>query len=427
MALKPITVSQLNTYADRVLRTDPILGNVSVKGEISNLKFHSSGHIYFSMKDESSRLNCFMPASCASKLRYEIENGMEIVSHGYVAVYKAGGYYSLNVRDIEISGEGSLAAAFKAMYKKLESEGIFDIRRKKNIPKFPKSIAVVTSPTGAAVRDILKIIKSKNSIVNVTVFPCLVQGASAAADIAATIDMINEKFPDTDTIIAGRGGGSQEDLWAFNEEVVARAIFRSKIPIISAVGHETDFSISDYAADMRAETPTAAAAVAVPDTFDMMERAKEFKNLLWSRLKKSEEYHERLLEARTPEYFLSILKQKADNAEHRINRLKLQMSAGIVEKVMRKEFETITSWTKLDRGVKDVVRHLEYELEKASLKIEAGSPQHTFSRGYAAVFIEGSDRMIRSIDEVESGQTVNVMLKDGRMKCEVISSEKNEE
>ncbi len=426
MALKPITVSQLNTYADRILRTDPILGSVSVKGEISNLKIHSVGHIYFSLKDESSRLNCFMPSSAASKLRYAIENGIEIVAHGYVAVYKAGGYYSLNVRDIEVSGEGSLAAAFKAMYKKLESEGIFDAKRKKKIPEFPQNVAIVTSPTGAAVRDIIKIIKSRNSLVNVTVFPCLVQGASAAADISGTIDMINERFPDTDVIIAGRGGGSQEDLWAFNEELVARAIFRSEIPIISAVGHETDFSISDFAADMRAETPTAAAAAAVPNIYDMMERASELKRLLWSRLKRSEEYHERLLESRTPGYFLSILSQKAENLDHGLRRLNLQISAGIAENVMRREFETVTAYSKLDTDAKNKFRQLEYELEKLNLRIESGSPQHTFSRGYAALFAEDGDRMIRSVDEVSKGQTVNVMLADGRIKCEVISCRRNE-
>ncbi len=426
MALKPITVSQLNTYADRILRTDPILGSVSVKGEISNLKIHSVGHIYFSLKDESSRLNCFMPSSAASKLRYAIENGIEIVAHGYVAVYKAGGYYSLNVRDIEVSGEGSLAAAFKAMYKKLESEGIFDAKRKKKIPEFPQNVAIVTSPTGAAVRDIIKIIKSRNSLVNVTVFPCLVQGASAAADISGTIDMINERFPDTDVIIAGRGGGSQEDLWAFNEELVARAIFRSEIPIISAVGHETDFSISDFAADMRAETPTAAAAAAVPNIYDMMERASELKRLLWSRLKRSEEYHERLLESRTPGYFLSILSQKAENLDHGLRRLNLQISAGIAENVMRREFETVTAYSKLDTDAKNKFRQLEYELEKLNLRIESGSPQRTFSRGYAALFAEDGDRMIRSVDEVSKGQTVNVMLADGRIKCEVISCRRNE-
>lgn len=426
MALKPITVSQLNTYADRILRTDPILGSVSVKGEISNLKIHSVGHIYFSLKDESSRLNCFMPSSAASKLRYAIENGIEIVAHGYVAVYKAGGYYSLNVRDIEVSGEGSLAAAFKAMYKKLESEGIFDAKRKKKIPEFPQKVAIVTSPTGAAVRDIIKIIKSRNSLVNVTVFPCLVQGASAAADISGTIDMINERFPETDVIIAGRGGGSQEDLWAFNEELVARAIFHSEIPIISAVGHETDFSISDFAADMRAETPTAAAAAAVPNIYDMMERASELKRLLWSRLKRSEEYHERLLESRTPGYFLSILSQKAENLDHGLRRLNLQISAGIAENVMRREFETVTAYSKLDTDAKNKFRQLEYELEKLNLRIESGSPQRTFSRGYAALFAEDDDRMIRSVDEVSKGQTVNVMLADGRIKCEVISCRRNE-
>ena len=265
MALKPVTVSQLNEYISRILSTDPLLGNISVKGEISNLKYHSSGHVYFSMIDDSSKINCFLPASYARNLNFQLGDGMEITVHGYINVYKKGGAYTLFIRTTEVSGEGNLSLAFELLKNKLEQEGLFDPAHKKRIPEFPRKVGVVTSATGAAVRDIIKIISSRTKLVDVTVFPVLVQGSEAAANMADTLDMINEKFRDIDVLILGRGGGSSEDLWAFNEEKLARAVYRSDIPIISAVGHETDFSICDFVADLRAETPTAAAEIAVPD------------------------------------------------------------------------------------------------------------------------------------------------------------------
>lgn len=265
MGLKPVKVSQLNNYIKRILQTDPILGNVSVIGEISNLKFHGSGHVYFTLKDETGKINCFLAAGNLNQITCELREGMEITANGYIYLYERGGSYSLNIRDIEETGEGELAAAFEKLKKKLDKQGIFDRSLKKKIPTFPHKIAVVTSETGAAVRDILKIIKNKNDYVDILIYPVLVQGPNAASEIAAAIDDLNENHPDVDTIITGRGGGSMEELWAFNEEIVAISIYNSQIPIISAVGHETDFTIADFAADMRAETPTAAANAAVPD------------------------------------------------------------------------------------------------------------------------------------------------------------------
>ena len=271
MGLKPVSVTQLNSYIKRILQSDPILGNISVIGEISNLKFHGSGHIYFSLKDAGSTVNCFLPADRAAAISFIPEEGKEVICHGYLYLYERGGRYSINIRDMEESGDGALMAEFKRLRDKLEREGLFDPSHKKEIPAFPEKIAVVTSETGAAVRDILKIIRNKNNLVDVLIYPVLVQGSAAAADIAAAIDDINIRFPDIDTIIAGRGGGSMEDLWAFNEEIVARSIYNSVIPVISAVGHEIDFTIADFVADRRAETPTAAADMAVPDTVALKE------------------------------------------------------------------------------------------------------------------------------------------------------------
>ena len=279
MGLKPVKVSQLNSYIKRVLQTDPILGNVSVIGEVSNLKFHGSGHVYFSLKDESSKVNCFLPSSL-SHLADGLREGAEITVNGYLYLYERGGSYSLNIRDIRIAGEGELAVRFEKLKKKLEAAGYFDRGHKKDIPVFPEKVAVVTSDTGAAVRDILKIIKSRNDFTDILIYPVLVQGPDAAEDIASAIYDINENHKDVDTIITGRGGGSMEELWAFNEEIVAEAIYRSQIPVISAVGHETDFTIADFVADLRAETPTAAAVAAVPDTDTLREGLLSCRNEL---------------------------------------------------------------------------------------------------------------------------------------------------
>ncbi|HQC82431.1 MAG TPA: exodeoxyribonuclease VII large subunit, partial [Bacillota bacterium] len=208
MAIKPISVSQFNNYVKRVLQTDPLLGNVSVIGEISNLKYHGSGHVFFTLKDEQSKLSCFLPADQVPRLRYELTEGMLITATGYISVFERGGTYSLNIRDILVEGKGNLTIAFEALKAKLEKEGLFDPKYKKPIPTFPKKVVVITSETGAAIRDILKIIRQRNDVVHVILYPCLVQGPDAAADIAAAITEVNRLFPDTDVIIVGRGGGS---------------------------------------------------------------------------------------------------------------------------------------------------------------------------------------------------------------------------
>lgn len=317
MALRPVSVSQLNEYISRILSTDPLLGNISVKGEISNLKFHSSGHVYFSMIDQTSKINCFLPASYVKNLNYTLGDGIEVIVYGYINVYKKGGTYTLFVKNIEIEGEGNLSMAFELLKKKLDEEGLFDTKYKKPIPQFPKKIGLVTSETGAAVRDMIKIIKNRTKMVDVTVFPVLVQGPEAAANIAETLDFINEQIDDIDVLIVGRGGGSSEDLWAFNEEILARAVFRSNIPIISAVGHEIDFSICDFVADLRAETPTAAAEKAVPDDEQLKQRLISFKENLLSTLKGKVSYSQLLCDRYADDMKTSLL--------HRIDRIASQI------------------------------------------------------------------------------------------------------
>ncbi len=396
MARKPITVSQLNRYIGRILSTDPILGNLSVQGEISNLKYHESGHVFFSLKDAGTKVPCFLPASAAQNLRYELTDGMEAVIYGYLSVYEPGGYYSLNVKDVEVFGAGSLAAAFQAMFQKLEKEGLFDSKYKKPIPQFPKRICVITSPSGDAVRDILKIIRTRNKFVDIIIVPCLVQGKAAASDIASSISLANEKFSDADVIIVGRGGGSAEDLWAFNEEIVARSIFASEIPVISAVGHETDFSISDYAADKRAETPTAAAAMAVPDTLDMMIRCREWVTQMMRRVRRLVELRESMIESCRPEIFLRALRDRMRIAEGDVSW-------------MRREME---------QQIRALTAKLSSQTEQLRLILESENPQRIIARGYAAVK-RPDGGLVTCAGNLQSGETLDIIMKDGGFSCRV--------
>lgn len=364
MALKPVRVSQLNSYIKRILQTDPILGNVSVIGEISNLKFHGSGHVYFSLKDETGKVNCFLAADNFSRLEFELEEGLEIIASGYIYLYERGGSYSLNIRDIEISGQGNLAAEFLRLKSKLEKEGLFDTAHKKNIPAFPYRVAVVTSETGAAIRDIVKTIRRKNDFTDILIYPVLVQGPNAPDEISAAIDDLNQRYNDIDLIIVGRGGGSMEELWAFNEEIVVRSIFNSHIPIISAVGHETDFTISDFVADLRAETPTAAAERAVPDTFLLREKLETYKLELKRNLNMILEDRKKQLKLLDPEAFgrdiqshiimdqmkldtvaqsmKELLVMKINEYRHRLDILKTGLESCNPETILEKGYSVVT-------------------------------------------------------------------------------------
>lgn len=373
MALKPVTVSQLNEYISRVIGTDPLLGAVVVKGEISNLKYHGSGHVYFSIIDAMSKINCFLPREYAMRLHYPLEDGMEVTLTGSISVFKKNGTYSLYVKIVEVSGEGNLAIAFEKMKEKLSKEGLFDQSHKKPIPKYPNKIGIVTSATGAAVKDILKILKGRNHLVDVMIFPVLVQGEAASADIAAMIDYINENFDDIDTLIVGRGGGSADDLWAFNEENVARAIYRSEIPIISAVGHEIDFTIADLVADLRAETPTAAAQLVVPDTEQMRKQMEDLKEHLYIQLSNKLMYHRLLI----------------DN--------------------LAKEMKNCLSGQ---------ISQLEHVLTQSKLLLEENNPAQILKNGYA-VLTDEEGRVISAVRQLCEKNEYKITLQDGFAKCRI--------
>lgn len=368
MALRPISVTQLNDYIARVFESDVLLMDISVTGEITNLKHHSSGHVYFSITDENSKINCFLPASYAASLRYELSDGLNVIITGRVSVYRKGGYYSIFVRSLTVSGEGDLAVAFELMKEKLSKEGLFSPDHKKELPAFPRRVGILTSDTGAAVKDIIKIIRQRNELVDIDVFPVKVQGEGAAQNIASTLDMVNETRKDIDVLIVGRGGGSREDLWAFNEEVLARAIYRSEIPVISAVGHEIDFSISDLVADRRAETPTAAAEMAVPDITEILryinDRKDDLKKELSSKLRYDQLRAENSLKA-----LQEGMIRFTDDRLALIERLKIVLEENDPRKILIKGYTVIQDQQGNTVGSKDELTDGEYDIVFSDGKI----------------------------------------------------------
>ncbi|MCI6992957.1 MAG: exodeoxyribonuclease VII large subunit [Clostridiales bacterium] len=404
MGLKPVPVGQLNNYIGRVLKTDPILSNISVVGEISNLKYHSSGHVYFSLKDDSSRVNCFLSWGNLQNISCPLEEGMEVVAAGFISVYERGGYYSLNVRDIEVNGRGQLAAAFEKLKAKLGEEGLFREEHKKELPFFPLKIAVVTSETGAAVRDIIRTIKNKNKVVDILVYPVLVQGPAASGEISSAIDDINVNHKDVDVIITGRGGGSMEELWAFNEETVARSIYESEIPVISAVGHETDFTISDFIADRRAATPTAAAEMAVPDTGELEAELDRISLEMTSDLGLAIARRKERLEALNPTAFARNLKSRILYEQVNADRLIEAMGDAMNNRLVSA------------RNRVEMLREF----------IESSNPKAILARGYSVV-TDNSGKIIRSTDELSEGLGVNIETGNGTAEAVITGIKKGEE
>jgi len=401
MGARPVKVSQLNNYINRILGTDPILGNVSVIGEISNLKFHSSGHVFFSLKDESSKVNCFLASGNRQKISTPLDEGMEIVATGYISVYERGGYYSLNIRDIQANGEGQLAQKFEELKKKLEKEGLFAQEHKKEIPAFPGRVAVVTSPTGAAVQDITRTIKNKNNYVDILICPVLVQGPGAPEEISKAIDFLNAARNDVDVIITGRGGGSIEELWAFNEEIVARSIYNSLIPIISAVGHETDFTIADFVADVRAATPTAAAELAVPDTSQLKEYIDSLNKDLAKDLSGAVDIRRERLSILDPEAFARGIQSRIAYEQVNTERLMQSMNDHLIHKTA---------------SMKERVSMLG-EL------IEASNPTSILTRGYSVVY-DSKGKIINSVSGIEPGDILSIKTASGEADAKVTHVER---
>lgn len=400
MSLSTLTVSQVNAYVKSLLDGDKNLNPVYVSGEISNFTDHyRSGHLYFSLKDEKAVLKAVMFASHARRLRFRPQDGMKVLCRGRVTVYEAGGQYQLYVDDMQPDGLGALNLAYEQLKEKLSKEGLFDADRKRPLPRYPRRIGVITSPTGAAVQDICRILGRRWPMAEIVFCPVLVQGDGAAPQLAEALARMN-RIDKVDVIIMGRGGGSLEDLWAFNEEPVARAVASSRIPVISAVGHETDFTICDFAADLRASTPSAAAELAVPD------QAEE------------------LLVLESARYTLQKYVESA-LAERRMELDSLTSSRSLqapLEGVARRETELEHLSRRLAAGASLSLGKAREELSRLSGALHSLSPLEVLGRGYA-IASDQKGTPIRSASELEPGKVFRLRLRDGEALCETLEKE----
>ena len=397
-----ITVTQLNTYIKAIIDENPVLRTVYVVGEISNFKhYYKSGHMYFSLKDENCQFKAVMFSSYASRLKFSPDNGMRVICRGRISVYDKDGQYQLYVEDMQPDGMGALHLAFEQLKEKLAEEGLFDQSLKKPIPKYPAKIGVVTSNMGAAVEDIKNITKRRYPIAELVIVPTVVQGDLASGDICASVRFL-DSLGDIDVIIVGRGGGSLEDLWAFNTEAVARAVFECKTPVISAVGHETDFTICDFVADLRAETPSAAAEKAVPDintVYDFIIGAQ-------SRM-------------------ASLIKNKIDNEFQRLDSIQCDSILGNTDDYFQSKYGVLECIEgKLKDAFSDCINAKCRMLEKIVAKLDALSPLAVLSRGY--LIAEGRDKkFVRSVNDIEIGDEILLKFADGGAKCSVSEVCKN--
>lgn len=412
--IKYFTVSQYNQAIKNFLDSKIECQVVHIKGEVSNYKGHTRGHLYFTLKDEESRINAVMFKTNADKLDFVPKDGDEVLVTGRISVYVPNGGYQVYVEEMHLSGNGDLLKKLEELKQKLSKEGLFDPEKKKSIPKYPNKIGIVTAPTGAAIRDILSTIKRRYPICNTILFPALVQGELAKDDIVKQIKRANE-FDDIDVLIVGRGGGSIEDLWAFNEEIVARAIYESRIPIISAVGHEIDFTIADFVADMRAPTPTGAAEMAVPNMIDLI----NYIHQLEIRLNKNianllENYKKQLFNLKNsyvltnPLAYSEIREQKLDTIINRLNSY-------IIHKldIEKNRYSNIISKHILINPEELFIKN-KNSLELYINKLELLNPLNVLSKGYSLSSVNG--KVIKSVKDVKVDDEVNIRLLDGNIK-----------
>ena len=395
------SVSQVNGYLKELVDGDPLLRGLLVRGEVSNYKCYPSGHHYFSLKDEQGSIRCVMFRGDAARLRFRPVNGLSVIAYGRVSVYPRDGQYQLYCTQLMEDGRGALDRAFEALKKKLEAQGLFDPDRKQPLPAYPGRIALVTSPAGAAVRDMIRILRQRWPMTQVLVVPVRVQGEGAAEEIAAAIQQVNLRS-DIDLMITGRGGGSREDLWAFNEEPVAWAISRSQIPVISAVGHEPDVTISDYVADVRASTPSNAAELAVPDQTQVRQRleglALRLTQAAQVRLDAGRRELRRLEQSRVlrnPAAVVDDQRMRLDGVQHRL-ALALERS--------------------LRRG--------RVELAELAGRIDAMSPLKVLGRGYAIARYQ--NQAVTAVGQVSHGDALDVMVSDGVLHCRVEEKEEQQ-
>ncbi len=431
---KILSVTQLNRITNQLLGEHFL--SVFVEGEISNLSTPSSGHLYFSLKDANAQVRCAMFRTQQRRLKFKPENGKQVTVKAQVSLYEPRGDFQLIVEHIEEAGDGALRRAFEALKQKLSEEGLFDTANKKTLPALPKTIGVITSPTGAAIRDILTVLRRRFPAIPVIIYPVAVQGDKAKLEIARAIALANEQ-KQCDVIILGRGGGSLEDLWAFNEEVVARAIYASAIPLISAVGHETDVTIADFVADLRAATPSAAAEYAAPDQLEWLSRFIQLERRLQLQLERTLSQKQQTfnwlckrLEQQHPGQKLARNAQRVDELESRLNQAiqtRLRHNKSLVKASTAKLWQhnpaiTVNSYKQkhdyLSKRLISIARHkLEYlnqKLLNASQTLHAVSPLATLNRGYALVIHQPSGTIVRSTEQLTTGDMVETRVAQGR-------------
>lgn len=395
------SVYQINKYIHNMFSEDYLLPDVSVEGEISNIKFHSSGHIYFTLKDEQSAISCAIFKNATRKINTELKDGLKIIARGSINNYIQAGSITFNITDVKSAGIGDLSEKYEALKKKLSEQGMFDKEFKKPIPKFPRRVGIVTASTGAAVRDIISVSKRRNPYISLILYPALVQGDGAASSVAKGIEILDNAG--VDVIIVGRGGGSIEDLWAFNEEELAYAIFQCETPIISAVGHEIDFTIADFVADMRAATPSAAAEIAVPDIASVI---KDIDN--------ASEALDRALLKVTSNY-----KKKIDIYNTKLDSLSPYNA-------LKKQKISLNMYNKnLDLLMKNIISKNKMQILRYEEKLKGVSPLERLKAGMAYVTLEDGKR-ISGVTDLKREDKIKVIMKDGSARVSVIDIKKED-
>lgn len=415
-AQEALTVSQLNAYIKSLVDRDDFLGSVAVRGELSNYKIYPSGHHYFTLKDAESSLKCVMFRSAAGKLRFRPESGMGVTAWGRISVYPRDGAYQLYCEALMPEGFGDLQMAYEQLKAKLEKEGLFDRSHKKPIPRYPERIAVITSSAGAAVHDIIRVLRRRWPMGKIMLLPVRVQGVEAPGEIAAALRYASEHKV-ADVVITGRGGGSIEDLWAFNDERVARAIYDCEIPVISAVGHEPDVTIADFVADLRAATPSNAAELAAPDVTELMQAIdsamRRLENSMAKRISGSREALEALSSRRVLQSATGFIEQRRSQVE--TLRVRLE-AASVFASKSRSQLDNLAS--RMDSALDAAMTRKKNEYLRAAAKLDALSPLKVLSRGYA-IAMDEDGRAVKDSSGVRAGDKLTVRLASGALGCRV--------
>lgn len=398
-----LSVSQINEYIRALISRDEILSMVVVRGEISNLTIHRTGHIYFTLKDEGSVLKSVMFRSSVARVKFALKEGMNVIVYGRISVYPASGQYQLYAEDIQPDGIGALYIAYEQIKEKLAAEGLFDSARKKPIPKLPATVGIITSPTGAAIHDMINVVSRRFPLTKILLYPALVQGDTAPKTLIEGLEYFNRE-KNADVIIIGRGGGSMEDLWAFNSVDLAYAVARSEIPIISAVGHESDFTICDFVADLRAPTPSAAAELAVPDSLTVKHFIADSARAMEKQLTNQIQLYRKNILSLSSSRVLTSKEALLDE---------YKMKLGLISE-------------KLDSGIDAIINNKSSRYQILTAKLTAISPLNTLSRGYAIIQGENG-KTISNIDDICENDIINISLANGKARASVIETKRNSE